>query len=185
MLVDRYEEAVRAAVTSVLARVEQLQELLGPRELGVLSATALDRLEAYLAIRDDPQEWEAYIQRVVTVLAQASAGIEEQGGLPSGAEYLRGVAERIAIREATECERLIERRGGYRAVQYQIAQRDAKEALQAYREAQRIREKPEIRILPPIEKLTSESLIEDQILAMGGEVEEGDAGQTSEELVGV
>lgn len=126
-----YEDIVDTCTEATIDEVHAQLAQFGLLPFGYTRGTREQRLEQYLAIRDNLEDWRA----MVGVNAQ-TVGWD--------------AALARAMAEANQLERQMARLGGADAVRALLAERLIRDARPALREAARVRAKPPVQVLPPL-----------------------------------
>lgn len=139
-LADELEATVEAAVAALLATQADLKDEYGDRPIGFSRGSTLDRLEEYIARRDDPAFWQEQIAS-----AAQTDGVQ--------------AAELQVMRMAAQMEALLDRWGGPPAVHRAILERRVARVLPSVKKAERITSQPPWRVLPPLPPMDDVELL--------------------------
>lgn len=93
-LTETLERVIAACTAEVVAAVDHLLQVMGPRPFGYQSTDLQGQLEYYLTIRDDPAYWPMWFQQNVPLI---------------GAE----AAASFAVKEATRLENKLAEQGSW------------------------------------------------------------------------
>lgn len=140
-LISRWEKVVDLGVEMMQQAIGNVVQMAGDRPFGFVRGTALEQIEQYLAIRDDPMAWTALL---------------DEWTLTAGG---RRQAEVLAWNEARRLEKMIDDLGGIAAVHDLIVMRHADEGAKAVAEANKLLRQPKADIRPPAPPLDIEGIL--------------------------
>ncbi len=144
--IDDLEDAIAAAADNLVLFIQQTLATVGPRPFGAVAGDRWTQLEAWLAVRDDPQAWQETLQAWAQEVGPAAAAV-------------------LAVREATRLEGMLLRLGrwdgtpedapraaldGARAVRARLTMKRLRRATQLAGRVERLAERAPAIVLPPL-----------------------------------
>jgi len=143
---DDLEDAIAAAADNLVLFIVQTLDTVGPRPFGAVLGDRFTQLEAWLAVRDDPDAWRQTLESWAKEVGPAAAAS-------------------IAVREATRLEGMLLRLGkwdgtpedapravadGALAVRTRLAFKRIRRATMMADRAERMAKRAPVMVLPPL-----------------------------------